>query len=62
MARTIKIKQIRSTIGVPPKLRRTVEALGFQRTYQTLEKQDTPQIRGMIRRVRHMVQIVEGEE
>jgi len=62
MAKTIKIKQIRSLIGAPPKHRRTIEALGFRRTYQTIEKQDTPQIRGMIQQVRYMVRVVEGDE
>jgi large subunit ribosomal protein L30 len=62
MAKKIKIRQIRSLIGTPPKHRRTVEALGFRHTYQTIEKQDTPQIRGMIRQVRHLVRVVEGDE
>jgi len=62
MAKKIKIRQIRSLIGTPPKHRRTVEALGFRRTYQTIEKQDTPQIRGMIRQVRYLVRVLEGDE
>jgi large subunit ribosomal protein L30 len=37
-----------------------MQALGFRRMYQTLEKNDTPQIRGMIHQVRHMVRVDEG--
>jgi large subunit ribosomal protein L30 len=59
MAKQIKITQIRSTIHAVPKHRRTIEALGFHRTYQTLVKNDTPQIRGMIRQVRHLVRVEE---
>jgi large subunit ribosomal protein L30 len=62
MAKTkqIRITQIRSAIGAVPKHRLTMEALGFRRNYQTLVKTDTPQIRGMIRQVRHLVRVEEG--
>jgi large subunit ribosomal protein L30 len=38
-----------------------MEALGFRRHQQTLEKVDTPQIRGMLHQVRHLVRVEEGE-
>ncbi len=55
----IKIRLKKSVIGTPAKHRRTIEALGFKKTYQILEKQDTPQIRGMLKQVDYMVEIVE---
>ena len=39
----------------------TVEALGFRRMHQVVEHDDTPQIRGMIFKVRHLVEVVESE-
>jgi len=59
MAKQIRITQIKSTIHAVPKHKRTIEALGFHRTYQTLVKNDTPQIRGMIQQVRHLVRVEE---
>lgn len=56
---TIKIKLKRSPIGRIEKHRRTVKALGLKKVGQVVEKQDTPQIRGMIRTVDFMVEIVE---
>jgi large subunit ribosomal protein L30 len=56
----IRIKQVRSLSGSIVKHRRTMEALGFRRCYQTIEKADTPQIRGMIHQVRHLVRIEEA--
>jgi large subunit ribosomal protein L30 len=59
MAKEIRITQIRSTIHAVPKHKLTIQALGFRRTYQTLVKKDTPQIRGMIQQVRHLVRVEE---
>jgi large subunit ribosomal protein L30 len=59
MAKEIRITQIRSTIDAVPKHKLTIQALGFHRTYQTLVKKDTPQIRGMIQQVRHLVKVEE---
>ena len=55
----IKIKQIKSKIGYPIDQKRTLEALGLRRISQVVEKEDTPEIRGMIRKVHHLVNIVE---
>lgn len=55
----IKIKLTRSKIGRSEKQIRTIEALGLRKIGQTVEKQDTPQIRGMINKVSHMVEVVE---
>ena len=59
MAKQIRITQIKSTIHAVPRHRRTIQALGFHRTNQTLVKNDTPQIRGMIHQVRHLVRVEE---
>ena len=56
---TIKIKQIKSKIGYPIDQKRTLEALGLRKISQVVEKEDTPSIRGMIRKVHHLVTIVE---
>jgi len=56
----LRITQIKSLIGSKPKHRLTMQALGFRRIRQTLEKNDTPQIRGMLHHVRHLVQVDEG--
>ena len=56
---TIKIKQIKSKIGYPVDQKRTLEALGLHKISQVVEKEDTPVIRGMIRKVRHLVTVVE---
>lgn len=55
----IKIKLVRSKIGKTERQKRTIEALGLRKIGQIVEKEDTPQIRGMINKVNHMVEIVE---
>lgn len=55
----IKIKLVRSTIGRPEKHKRTIEALGLRRIGQVVEKEDTPQIRGMIKQVNYMVEVID---
>lgn len=55
----IKIKLTRSKIGRIEKQKRTIEALGLRKIGQIVEKEDTPQLRGMLNVVNHMVEIVE---
>lgn len=55
----IKITQIRSGIGHPERQKRTLEALGLKRIRHTVEHDATPQIMGMIEKVRHLVQFEE---
>ncbi len=55
----IKIKLVKSTIGVKPKHRATVEALGLRKIGQVVEKNDNPQMRGMVAKISHLVEIVE---
>ena len=56
---TIKIKQIKSKIGFPVDQKRTLEALGLRKISQVVEVEDNPSVRGMIRKVRHVVTVVE---
>ena len=56
---TIKIKQIKSRIGAPADQKSTLLALGLHKISQVVEKEDTPDIRGMIRKVHHLVTVVE---
>lgn len=56
---TFKIKQVRSTIGTLPSQRKTMKALGLRKIGQVVEKQDNPQMRGMVEQVKHLVQVVE---
>ncbi|NLW41749.1 MAG: 50S ribosomal protein L30 [Tissierellia bacterium] len=56
---TIKIKLTRSPIGRLENHKRTVKALGLNKIGQIVEKEDTPQVRGMIKHIDYMVEIVE---
>ena len=59
MADTIKIKQVRSTNGCKEDQRRTVRALGLNKINATREIADNESVRGMIFKVKHLVEIVE---
>ena len=52
---TLKIEWVRSFIGYPRDVRETIRGLGFRRMRQVVERPDTPAIRGMIYKVRHLV-------
>ena len=56
---TIKIKQVKSKIGHPVDQKRTLLALGLRKISQVVEVEDTPSVRGMIRKVHHLVNVVE---
>ena len=56
---TIKIKQIKSKIGYPVDQKRTLQSLGLRRISQVVVVEDNPSIRGMIRKVHHLVTIVD---
>ena len=53
----LNITQVRSTIGTKPKQRGTIRALGLGRIGRTVTKPDTPEVRGMISRVPHLVKV-----
>lgn len=57
MEKKIKITQTKSIIDQLEAAKRTIKALGLGRPHKSVVKKDTPQIRGMINRVRHMVKV-----
>lgn len=59
MAKTIKITQVRSSIGRLPKHKATLVGLGLRKIGHTVEREDTPAVRGMVNRVSYMVKVEE---
>ena len=55
----LKIKWVRSFIACPKDMRQTIRGLGFRRMQQVVERPNTPAIRGMILKVRHLVAVEE---
>jgi large subunit ribosomal protein L30 len=58
---TIRITYSKSAIGYTVRQKATVKALGFKRLYETIEKEDTPAIRGMIEKISHLVTVEDVE-
>jgi large subunit ribosomal protein L30 len=58
---TLRITQVRSSIGTKPKQRGTLRALGLRRIDHTVEHPDKPEVRGMVARVPHLVRVEEVE-
>ena len=56
---TLRIKQIGSLIGCTDRQRATVRGLGLRRMHHVVERRDTPEIRGMVKAVPHLVAVVE---
>ncbi|MDE0633421.1 MAG: 50S ribosomal protein L30 [Caldilineaceae bacterium] len=59
MEKTITVKLVKSPIGYNRRQRATVQALGLRKMNQTVEKADSPTVRGMIDKVSHLVEVVE---
>jgi large subunit ribosomal protein L30 len=57
----IKVQQVRSVIGYDRRQRATVRGLGLRRMHHVVEVEDTPAVRGMIFRVRHIVVVLENQ-
>ena len=57
--KTIQVTLVRSPIGYEKSQKATVKALGLRKLNQTVEKADTPVIRGMIYKVQHLVTVTE---
>jgi len=55
MAETIKVKLVRSMIGRPEKQRKVLRGMGLTRLNKTVELKNTPEVRGMIKKVTHLV-------
>ncbi len=56
----IKVRWVKSQIGFDRRQGATLRGLGFRRLNQTVELEDTPAIRGMIKKVNHLVVLEEG--
>ena len=56
---TSKNKQIKSQIGAPKDQKETLRALGLRKISQVIEVEDTPSCRGMIRKVHHLVSVID---
>ena len=59
-ASMLRLRWFRSAIQAPVKHKRVVRGLGFTRLNQVVEREDTPSIRGMVNKVPHLVEIVDG--
>ena len=57
--KTIRIRQIRSGIGCPVEMRETLKALGLGKLHRETERVDSPEVRGMIAKIPHLVEVVE---
>jgi large subunit ribosomal protein L30 len=55
----LRITQVRSAVGLPKDQKATVRALGIKRMNHTVEQADTPVIRGMVFKVKHLVRVEE---
>jgi large subunit ribosomal protein L30 len=55
----VKITQTKSIIGRPARQKRTVAALGLRKMHQSVELEATPQVLGMINKVKHLVSVEE---
>jgi len=53
----LRITWVKSDIGYEKDQRRTLKALGFRRLQQTVEHEDSPAIRGMVAKVKHLVRM-----
>ena len=56
----IVIKQIKSGIGKPEKHKKIIRGLGLRKIGHTVLREDTPEIRGMVWKIKHLVEVSEG--
>ena len=57
-AKQMRIRLVRSGIGFPKKQKQVIRSLGFRRLNQVVVRPDTPQIRGMVFKIRHLVEVL----
>jgi large subunit ribosomal protein L30 len=57
MSKTVKVTQMKSSIGRLPSHRATIRGLGLRRIRHTVELEDTPSVRGMINLVHYMIKV-----
>jgi large subunit ribosomal protein L30 len=58
--KTIRIRQVRSSIGTKPDHRETLRGLGLRRIRHEVERVDSPAVRGMVAKVSYLVEVIEG--
>jgi large subunit ribosomal protein L30 len=59
MAKQLKITWSKSTIGCPETQRRTIQSLGLRKLQHTVIKEDTPELRGQLNKVSHLITVEE---
>ncbi|MBW1750027.1 MAG: 50S ribosomal protein L30 [Deltaproteobacteria bacterium] len=59
MSDTVTVTQVKSGIGSTKKIRATLVGLGLTRMQKTVTRKDTPEIRGMIKKVQHLIRVEE---
>jgi large subunit ribosomal protein L30 len=59
---SLRITLVKSSIGVPEKLRKVLAGLGVRKTHSSVLRKDTPEIRGMVFKVKHLVQVTEVQD
>ena len=57
----VRVTQVRSPIGRPADQRQTLVGLGLNKMHRSRELEDTPSVRGMIAKVKHLVRVAEAE-
>jgi large subunit ribosomal protein L30 len=55
----LRIKGVVSDIGCTRDMRQTVRGLGLRRLHQIVEREDTPAVRGMVHKIRHLVEVID---
>ncbi len=60
--KTIRIKYFRSSIGRPERQKKIIRSLGLRKLNQVIERPDNPAMRGVVAKIPHLIQIIEGEE
>jgi large subunit ribosomal protein L30 len=58
-AKMLRVRQVGSGIGCPIEMRETLKALGLGKMHRVAERVDTPEVRGMIAKVTHLVEVVD---
>ena len=62
MSKTITLKQIGSPIRRPQNQRATLKGLGLNKMHRTITLNDSPEIRGMVNKVKHLVEVIEAND
>ena len=58
----LQVRLVRSGIATPVDQKATIRALGFRRIGDVVEREDSPSLRGRIRKIRHLVEVIENRD